>query len=161
MNCVTLLYSCRHMQYSSTDPPTRWQFHLSRARASVQYTSNMHASAYTRVYESVCPVGVRVPGGVWRHVQRGDNSPITCPRVPPPRETVVGKTHAAARPAGDRRRRLASCVRLTKLAMPTHADSTHPTIQPLRYTTPPGTLWRIVRGAQRLHTFANTARLII
>ena len=80
---------------------------------------------------------------------------------PPPHETVVGKTHAATRPAGDRRRRLASCVRLTKLAMPTHADSTHPTIQPLRYTTPPGTLWRIVRGAQRLHIFANTQHVCI
>ena len=98
----------------------------------------------------------------WRSVPtcaRGDNSPAACSVgwVYHPRETVVRVGPPALQT--QRRRRLTQRSR-TKLAMPTHADSTHPTIQPLRYTTPPGTLWRIVRGAQRLHTFANTARLL-
>ena len=60
-----------------------------------------HTSAYTRVYESVCPVGVRVPGGVWRHVQRGDNSPITCPGVstPPTKPSWVRRTPRLAQRA--------------------------------------------------------------
>ena len=52
--------------------------------------------------------------------------------------TVVRQT----RRAGDAPQRspAASLSKFTKpnAAMPTHADSTHPTIQPLRYTTPPG-----------------------
>jgi hypothetical protein len=56
----------------------------------------------------------------------------------------------------------ASLSKFTKpnAAMPTHADSTHPTIQPLRYTTPPGLFVAYICEAQRSHTFANTARLI-
>ena len=98
----------------------------------------------------------------WRSVPtcaRGDNSPAACSVgwVYHPRETVVRVGPPALQT--QRRRRLTQRSR-TKRAMQTHADSTHPTIQPLRYTTPPGTLWRIiVRGAQRLHTFANTKRL--
>ena len=53
--------------------------------------------------------------------------------------TVVRQTRRVGKVA---RQRLptASLAKFTKpnAAMPTHADSTHPTIQPLRYTTPPG-----------------------
>ena len=43
----------------------------------------------------------------------------------------------------------------------THANFTHPTIQPLRKLHHQGTLWRTACGAQRLHSFTNTARLTI
>ena len=104
-------------------------------------------------------MGVRVPGAVSRYAQGVITPPLHVRLVLGyhPRETVVRVRPPALQ---EQRRRLLTQRSQTKLAMRTHADSTHPTIQPLRYTTPPGTLWRIVRGAQRLHTFANTARLI-
>ena len=76
----------------------------------------------------------------WRSVPtcaRGDNSPAACSVGwgYHPRETVVRVRPPALQT--QRRRRLTQRSRTT-LAMPTHADSTHPTIQPLRYTTPPG-----------------------
>ena len=84
----------------------------------------------------------------WRGVRhvRGDTSPVTCSRGYTPAHicvTVVRQTRRAGKVA---RQRLpaASLSKFTKpnAAMPTHADSTHPTIQPLRYnicyTTPPG-----------------------
>ena len=70
------------------------------------------------------------------------------------RETTLGKA----------RRRAACPLSQTSracLAMRTHAIFTHPTIQPLRKLQPPGTIWRTACGAQRLHSLANTARLII
>ena len=80
----------------------------------------------------------------WRGVRhvRGDTSPVTCSRGYTPARicvTVVRQTRRVGKAA---RQRLptASLAKFTKpnAAMPTHADSTHPTIQPLRYTTPPG-----------------------
>ena len=76
-------------------------------------------------------VGVGVHGGEFGMCKRGHTPPVTCPR------------------------------RYTRLHPLMHADSTHPTIiQPLRYTTPPGTLWRVTCEDQRSHTFTNTARPI-
>ena len=70
------------------------------------------------------------------------------------RETTLGKA-----------RRRAACplsqTSWARFAMRTHAFFTHPTIQPLRKLQPPGTIWRTACGAQRLHSLANTARLIL
>ena len=87
----------------------------------------------------------------WRGVRhvRGDTSPVTCSRGYTPAHicvTVVRQTRRVGKVAMQRLP-TASLAKFTKpnAAMPTHADSTHPTIQPtlryLYYTT--RTLWRI------------------
>ena len=104
----------------------------------------------------------------WRGVRhvRGDTSPVTCSRGYTPAHicvTVVRQTRRVGKVAMQRLP-TASLSKFTEpnAAMPTHADSTHPTIQPLRYTTPPDQdSLAYICEAQRSHTFANTARLII
>ena len=58
----------------------------------------------------------------------------------PPSYVCNRRETDASRRRAPQRSPAASLSKFTKpnAAMPTHADSTHPTIQPLRYTTPPG-----------------------
>ena len=123
-----------------------------------------------RVYESVCPVGVGVHVLVQgsRHVRIGVKIPpaSTCPRGPPPTcETVVRVRVTASRtPTVPRRRRRGSGAHdrsATAPAMPSHAKLNASHHQPLRYTTPPGTLWRICMRCSALAYFRQHGASVI
>ena len=137
------------------------ELHLTSRPGRPAYTptdSERYTSAYTKVYESVCPVGVGVhcdalPAG----------SPAASGCETPPKRLGV-KTRGAPSPGYRASRHHETTLGIRRgavrqarfpnfwacLAMRTHAIFTHPTIQPLRKLQPPGTIWRTACGAQRL-----------